>query len=118
MGARLVAIVKEDVPGEVPSFREAVWQDADVLMDEEMAFYKGLYNGEVQRMPMWKILPKLLWIYVTCGERQWEKNGGNLKGEGLIQGGLIVVGTDGRILLQKQGDDCSPEEVIQALSSK
>jgi len=114
----LVAVVKEDIAEEVAAFREAVWPNGDVFLDQDMSFYKALYNGQLVQANTFLVILFMLWTYISCGDRVWEKMGGNLKGEGLIQGGLMVVDKDGSILLQKQGDEISPEKVLQELLSK
>jgi len=110
-----VAIVKEDVDSEVSDFKEACWQEADIFMDEDMEFFKALYDGELRSIPMYKVLPGLLWTIMTGAERPWEKLGGNLNGEGLIQGGLMIVGKHGNVIMHKEGDQVKPEEVLQVL---
>mmetsp|Transcript_48423 Transcript_48423/g.139068 ORF Transcript_48423/g.139068 Transcript_48423/m.139068 type:complete len:182 (+) Transcript_48423:346-891(+) len=102
MGVRLVAVVKENLDSEVDDFRRAVWPGGEIFLDKSMAFFKILFGGQVRRGSILRTLCQAL----SCGKAgqriraaakaaQAQKN--NLKGEGYIKGGVLVIRQGGPI---------------------
>ena len=48
-GARLVCIVKEDLDGEIEAFERAAWAGGEILLDEDMGWFKAVGGGTVDK---------------------------------------------------------------------
>mmetsp|Transcript_100510 Transcript_100510/g.181395 ORF Transcript_100510/g.181395 Transcript_100510/m.181395 type:complete len:163 (-) Transcript_100510:34-522(-) len=122
MGVRLVAIVKENIEEEISEFREQFWPEADLFVDENKVFYKGLFGGQLAKTNILELMVKV----VCCNKTLSDNNStakaggykGNLKGEGLIRGGLYVIDKGGRVEFafteDEMGDHASVEDVLFA----
>ena len=113
---RFVAIVKESLPGEVENFARNAW-GGEVLLDEKMAWYVALGGGRVNQYSVARFLAKLAnpWSRLRANFKalKTSSSGGNLKGEGLITGGLYVVPRGGppaayAFLEEEVGDQFDP----------
>lgn len=101
IGVNLYVAVKEDIGTEVADFRSAAWS-GDVFVDEEMAFFKAQFGGNVCK----DNLARFLWNLVSLGSvgrrlraamsmSNGFKKGSNTTGEGFIKGGLYVINKGG-----------------------
>lgn len=98
-GVSLVAIVKENIGDEIAEFQEKVWpKSSKIFVDKDMHFYKALHGGKLHKMSLLKTLAGLCMAMCGCAEKAWQREGGNLKGEGLIQGGFLLVNKNGQIV--------------------
>mmetsp|Transcript_21149 Transcript_21149/g.29644 ORF Transcript_21149/g.29644 Transcript_21149/m.29644 type:complete len:121 (-) Transcript_21149:215-577(-) len=108
------ALVHENLPGELKGFQR-YWKDYPVYLDEEKNFFKALGDR---------------WLGIISGftsSRVWKnvdraKNGGykgNLKGEGRLLGGVLVVGKGDEGVLadfreEVWGDHADPKDILEA----
>mmetsp|Transcript_119777 Transcript_119777/g.298815 ORF Transcript_119777/g.298815 Transcript_119777/m.298815 type:complete len:154 (+) Transcript_119777:210-671(+) len=104
-GLRVVVLVKEVLDNEVEDFKRVVWPEGDVFLDKEMRFYRLFFGGEYGQDSMMGFLCRL---FCCCGgpSRRLKENlrgatanisEHNMKGEGFIKGGLLVVRQGGEI---------------------
>ena len=117
----MVSVLKENIPAEVEAFRH-FWP-ADLFLDEAQGFYKALGGGQVHHK---SLIMFLLRFFSPLQNRLQEnakrtKNGGfegNLKGEGLITGGLYVMRRGGAMEYafreEEIGDHAPLDEVLAA----
>jgi len=92
-GFGLWGVVKEDTDGDgLEGFRG--FFPRDLYLDEERGFYDAL-GGRKMGLPTWN--PLSLWrgTREVMGRLKQKGIQGNLKGEGLVQGGVILFGKDG-----------------------
>lgn len=103
---RTCAVVKEvaasadaDADLGVGDFGRKYFKCGDVFHDPDRAFVRHLGNRRV-KVPLSKLLrPVSSWRDLKAlGARLTEKGiDGNLKGEGLVQGGVLVIAADGEV---------------------
>jgi len=115
-GMHMVAICHEEEG--VQEFATKYFQGGKVYVDEDKKFYSALGGGH---LPVLGLLNGLfrpsVWKNIT---RANSKNmAGNLKGEGRILGGLLVVGKGNRGVVYQYnekvyGDHAPIEEVLKA----
>mmetsp|Transcript_58738 Transcript_58738/g.188880 ORF Transcript_58738/g.188880 Transcript_58738/m.188880 type:complete len:147 (-) Transcript_58738:125-565(-) len=125
---RVVAIVKEDIGNEIADFRQTVWHDGEVFVNEDLAFYK-VFDGTLRREGMLTFVCKL---FLCCDERSRRVQTHaanataaaiprNFVGEGFIKGGLLVVRKGGQPELifaeDELGDHMDAEAIIAAAQS-
>mmetsp|Transcript_44671 Transcript_44671/g.100854 ORF Transcript_44671/g.100854 Transcript_44671/m.100854 type:complete len:156 (-) Transcript_44671:263-730(-) len=99
-GAKLAFLLKEDVGDEISAFQAATGAEPGAIyLDESNAFFKALGGGTENSESTLGFLAK----YAAGGQmkqniQRAEAAGfkGNLTGEGLVKGGLYVVGPGGR----------------------
>mmetsp|Transcript_5398 Transcript_5398/g.11756 ORF Transcript_5398/g.11756 Transcript_5398/m.11756 type:complete len:138 (-) Transcript_5398:188-601(-) len=101
-------------------FATKYYPGRDLYLDEDLDFYKLL--GE-RKIPFVKMLFKPLTLYRSVkdiGRRHAEKGiQQNLKGEGLMQGGVIVFDGSGKArysYLEVTGDELPTEDILAAIS--
>lgn len=84
-------IVKETVdPLGLGEFHEKYFGKGVLYRDVELQYYKALGNKNVNLIPMWNPFKLYRW-FQGIGKRMNDKNiEGNLKGEGLKQGGILI----------------------------
>lgn len=117
---RLVAVAKERLGHE--EFTRDYWQPpAELYFDTtepDYPFFKAI-NGESMG------LVHGLWSYLSGGKvaknmKLAKGVAGNLKGEGLVLGGILVVASSGDILMhhveKEVGDQPDPAELAAAIS--
>lgn len=123
--ARVVCLVKENIGSEVSDFRGQYWS-GEVLLDSELRFFKALAGGrpwnsvaralvDTVRSPVTSSLRNLrnFMTFYRSGAAM------NLRGEGLVGGGCMVLGTGGSVaysfLEQVPGEQPALEDVISAV---
>jgi len=87
-----VAVVHENLPGELKGFQE-YWQDAPVYLDENREFFKAIgdrWLGLIQGF-----LTPRVWRNVKRAKEKKVK--GNMKGEGRLLGGVLVLGNKDQV---------------------
>ena len=94
LGIRMAAVVKEDIGEEIKDFRE--YWNSDIYLDGEKEFYKAVGGGKLVSHSTASFLAKYAnpWSTVNKNLKRSKASGiakFNLKGEGLITGGLFVV---------------------------
>mmetsp|Transcript_4742 Transcript_4742/g.8390 ORF Transcript_4742/g.8390 Transcript_4742/m.8390 type:complete len:145 (+) Transcript_4742:273-707(+) len=109
MGVRLIAVVKEDLfdGEEIKDFRETVWPEAEVILDEQKVFWNSVYEDRPNKISLGKLLVDICCIKCTKGgqfilkQHKKAQDAGvkmkNYKGEGLITGGFAVFEKGGRV---------------------
>jgi len=86
-GVRMVAVVKE--PLGAAEFAEKFTR-SPVYLDTDMGFYKALGGGEVSKASFLTFLRPAFWSNYSRNKESGSV--GNLEGEGMIKGGLFVIG--------------------------
>jgi len=92
----------------------------DIYLDASQQFYKTLGSRKITTLRTWN--PLRLWRgYQDMKERITRKNlEGNLIGEGIIQGGIVIFDRHGdpRAVYQEQiGNEIPEESILQALKA-
>jgi hypothetical protein len=115
-----VCIVKEDVEDEVAAFAADVWPGGEIYLDKDMTFFKALGGGSVEKKGLFAFLAKMV-LPGTQLKANMKKGEGykmNLKGEGLIVGGLYVLRTGGAVEFSHReeeiGSHADVDDVITA----
>jgi hypothetical protein len=87
--------------------------------DEDLVFYNDFFGRRTLKLSTWNPL-KLYRGYKEMSQRLKEKNlQGNLTGEGMIQGGIIVFGKDGKAKYayeEETGSEIPVEDILAALN--
>lgn len=123
-GIRLVAIVKEDISGEIAEFQKVAWPEADVFIDESMDLYRMAHDGGFKKTSAAGVCGFLCKL-VCCQRRRAIKVkrsissfGNNGKGEGFILGSTLVVDANGQVIYAhaEQAFDHHPDaqEIVDA----
>ena len=115
LGVSLVAVVHEALPAEVADFKESFWQDAQLFLDQEKAFYKSLGEGSVRRGSLMTFLNPFSTVWKHAKASSNVK--GNFVGDGLTFGGVLVVRKGGVVEYAFREDnfgDHPPAEVVLA----
>lgn len=86
-----LGIVKETVdPLGLGEFHETYFGKGVLYRDVELQYYKAFGNKDINLIPTWNPLKLCQWYYGNY-QRMEEKNiGGNLRGEGFKQGGILI----------------------------
>ena len=88
--------------------------------DQSLAFYKVFFSGRKLRLSSWNPI-RLYKGYKKMTARVEEKNmKGNLKGEGILQGGVIIFGKDGKAkfaYVEKTGKDLPVDDILAAIKA-
>jgi len=120
-GFGLFGIVKETGVDD-EGLAEFYWESYPYTLykDEEMVFYNDFFGGRKLGLSTWN--PFSLYSgYKKMTKRLEEKNlSGNLKGEGLLQGGIIIFGKDGKpayAYQEETGSDIPVDEFLSAISA-
>jgi len=108
------AVVHENLPGELEDFQK-YWTEAPVYLDKERSFYKAQgdrWLGLIQGM----MTPR---VWSNVNRAKEAKIKGNLKGEGRLLGGVLVVGNkDQGVLYEGReevwGDHADLKKVVEA----
>lgn len=86
--------------------------------DEGLVFYNDFFNGKKLSLPSFNPF-RLYRGYKEMKTRLDDKGlSGNLKGEGLVQGGIIIFGKDGKAKLAYEEETGSPlpvEDIMTAI---
>lgn len=118
-GFGLFGIVKETGVDD-EGLAEFYWESYPypLYRDEEMIFYNEFFGGRKLSLPSWNPI-RLYRGYKEMTKRLNEKNlSGNLKGEGLLQGGIIIFDKDGKpayAYQEETGSDIPVEEFLTAV---
>jgi len=113
--------VKEDLEDEVANFAAKHWQDGEIYLDPDLSFFKAIGGGDLNQFSLIGFLMGMLSpsnpVRVKAGETS-KKTPGNMKGEGLITGGVYVIRHGGAVeyahLEAEIGDTAPIDEVIAA----
>ena len=115
-----MCIVKESLAGEVAAFEEDVWPGGEIYLDSTMEFFKALGGGDYQQKSLAEFLLKVA-IPGTVINQNMKKGEGykaNMKGEGLIVGGVYVFRQGGDIEFahreEEIGSVAEPDDVVAA----
>jgi hypothetical protein len=125
-GAKLVGIIKEVAPIKgaetdaklgVGEFQRKYFGNSPLYIDPERHFYSFLGNNSLLSQPLHTWNPFALYRdYKTLESRLKEKKvDGNLIGEGLLKGGLLIISpTKGLVYrLEETTGTCMPYDVIK-----
>lgn len=88
--------------------------------DVDRVFYNDFFGGRTLRLTTWNPF-KLYRGYKEMSQRLKDKNlQGNMTGEGLVQGGIIVFGKDGKAKYaysEETGSEIPVEDLLAAVKS-
>jgi len=125
-GAKLIGIIKEVAPvGNVKTdaelgvgqFQKKYFGGSPLYIDHENSFYSYLGNKSLLSQPLHTWNPFRLYTdFKSLGSRLKEKGvEGNLVGEGLIKGGLLIIHPTKGLVYQheEQTGTCMPYDQIQ-----
>ena len=117
----LACVVKELIPEQIAQFQPKYWGSDELYLDKDMSFYKALGAGEVVKKGLRALGSKAVRQHNKRSKAYLAKIGGdsNLKGEGMIMGGLYIVraGSGGVALQYNEstfGDIAAVDNVIAA----
>jgi hypothetical protein len=126
MNVHLVAVVKENVGKELVEFQQLVWPHADIVVDSSKAFSKTVFTNGNPKHSLCRLLGNLL-VPCSKGGKAIRTNSalawqlglpGNLRGEGLFKGGLLVAHRGGMIEYafaeEELGERAPIEDVLAA----
>jgi hypothetical protein len=88
--------------------------------DKSYAFYRALGDRKVGLRMLWNPLSLIAIACETFQRIQSKEINGNLKGEGLVQGGIIVFGKDGKpkcVYEEDTGSDIPVADIVSALKA-
>lgn len=110
----------------VAEFQNRYFKGFPTYMDSEKKVFRLVSGGKLKSFSLWQVLGQLSFFgigdmlgFSAIGKR-WKKAGidtWNLKGEGLIKGGLMIFDKDGKLAYRKEeeeGVDLPYEEIIAA----
>lgn len=108
---KIHAIVKENLDNEVNDFKE-FFKGNDVFIDDK----KDFYGPHERKAGLTSMLS-----FKAISDYRAAKVAGNMKGESLVMGGVLVVGPGDQGLLyehqeKKIGDRCNVEDVMAAVA--
>lgn len=99
----MVGIVKEDLEGEIAEFQAKAWPEAELFVDASKGMYRIASSGDFNKVSG-AGLCGFICSAACCNKRRRQNSqeasktyGGNLKGEGLILGSVLVVDRTGTI---------------------
>lgn len=88
--------------------------------DEDKVFYDALGNRKLKLLSTWNPF-KIYSGIKEMGKRLKEKNiEGNFKGEGLVQGGVVIFGRDGKARYayeEETGQELPVDDIIEAVKA-
>jgi peroxiredoxin len=118
LGVKLVAITKEWDEAEIKDFTSKFWP-GDIFFDEKKELFASLSNGEIRKLAMTDLLNPFSAAWKNVRRAKKVVTDHNLKGEGLIPGGLMVLrsGTGGVVYAHQEatfGDHAPMNEVLAA----
>lgn len=85
--------------------------------DENLNFYKALGN---RKLSILKVMGSFSSLFGTAARLKEKKISGNLTGEGLKQGGVIIFDTEGApryAYYEKTGQDLPVEDILAAIQA-
>lgn len=100
-----------------PEFAEKYWK-APLFLDQQRAFYKGLNGGSEKKAGLMSLFSSDVRKNYARAKNKAE---GNMRGEGTILGGLVIVSKEKGVVYSYAektfGDHAPISEVAQALQS-
>lgn len=103
-------------------FSAKYYPGRQLYLDEALDFYRLLGDGSVRKMSLLRTLLRPIKLYrgiKEIGRRHTEKGiEQNMKGEGLVQGGVIVFDSEVKpvyVYQEKTGDELPREEILDAM---
>jgi hypothetical protein len=88
--------------------------------DEKLVFYNDFFGRRTLKLTTWNPI-RLYRGYKKMSQRLKEKNlDGNLTGEGLVQGGIIVFGKDGKAKYayeEETGSEIPIDDILASLNA-
>lgn len=119
-GFDLFGVVKEvDVDDEGLQDFHSNFYNFPLYLDESLTIYKGLGERKMGFFGLSKLVFKGVFGSMTSRLKK-KKIEGNMIGEGLVQGGVIIFNKDGNPVYSYQeitGDELPIEEILDATSS-
>ena len=105
------AKVATDADLGVGEFQSNYWQNKPLYLDEELAFYQALGN---RKLSIFKALFRTPWSLYRgiqdVSKRMKDKNiDGNLAGEGIVQGGVLIIAPGGQELVYEYKEETASE---------
>jgi hypothetical protein len=108
--------------GGLAEFSASYYPGRQLYLDEALDFYHLLGDGTVRKMSLLRTLLSPIKLYRSIkeiGRRHSEKGiEQNMKGEGLVQGGVVVFDSEAKpryVYQEKTGDELPTEEILTAM---
>lgn len=117
-GFGLFGIIKETGVDDEGLFKfHSKYFSSPMYKDPERAFYNLVGSRKIGV----KGLLKMVWN-LNASTKRWKETDvdGNLKGEGLVQGGVVIFGKDGKqkyIYQEATGDDIPINDIVAAVNA-
>ncbi|RHZ45426.1 hypothetical protein Glove_680g37 [Diversispora epigaea] len=117
LGIKMIAIVRENLEGEVEEFNKDFWK-GQVYLDEESSFNSSLGGGKVHVAGLNNFLKPSVWFNIRSTYKTNTK--GNTKGDGYTTGGIYIInkgskGVEFQYLEKVWGDYPPFEQIIEVL---
>ena len=120
-----MCIVKEALDDEVEAFERAAWPGGEILLDEGMDWFTAVGGGTLDQKSLVPWMMRALVLPFTRARENLDAGkgvDGNLKGEGMITGGLYVIHAgSGEVAYafheDEVGDAFDVDEVVRAALS-
>lgn len=119
LGVKLEGVVKEWLPEEIADFSPKYWPTENLHLDADRVFYKAVNGGQTLKISLFEMLNPFGQAWKNAKRAKKVITEHNLKGEGQIAGGLMVLkaGNGGVVYshLEKTfGDHAPMAEVLAA----
>jgi len=119
LGCTLACVLKEGLPAEVEEFKRDFWPE-HLYLDENKGFFRAVWDGELKKGSIATFLNPFsrVWKNVKSAQKAGVENY-NIKGEGLIKGGLFVMkpgskGVQYQYQERQFGDHAPVDDVLNA----
>lgn len=118
LGVKLVAVVKEWDQAEIDDFTKKFWP-SDLFFDEQKQLFGALSNGQIHKLSLVDLVNPFSAAWKNVRRAKKTVTDHNMKGEGLIPGGLMVIkaGSGGVVYSHQEktfGDHAPINEVLAA----
>lgn len=110
VGARMVAIVKEDIGDELTQFEQAVWQGGDIFLDNNLHLFNAIWG---MMGFLWKVMTGRVLHKAKAATAAGYK-GTNI-GEGLGKGGMYIVKKGGEPVFTYQEQELGTHADLEAM---
>lgn len=113
---KLVCLLHENLPDEVAQFKPVFWP-GELYLDTDKAFFAAVGGGKPRSMSIMGLLNPFGKAWKNASRANKEVSSSNLKGNGLVGGGLLVM-KEGEVVYAFQeknfGDHAPLKDVLAA----
>mmetsp|Transcript_25299 Transcript_25299/g.70745 ORF Transcript_25299/g.70745 Transcript_25299/m.70745 type:complete len:119 (-) Transcript_25299:301-657(-) len=110
----MVSLLHENIPTEVDDYHPAFWP-GPTFLDQEKTIFRALHGGKIRKGSAFSLINPFSRMWSNA--KKADLKAGNMTGDGLTMGGLMVVSSKG-VHYQFQehvfGDRAPMEEVVAA----